>query len=331
MGLRDADYVDRAELAEEVREWIRRGRVVGEELTSIEIEHDGSDDPVKMFPTGEIPKWDEADGDKASELIEAIAKALERDARHLDGVQRYFVLAYHAKSKRATGRIPFELHIEKEGKKRKNGPTYGTDEQSTNALLARLVEKGFGQLGHWTNQSLDRAQKDLRERDQENANLRHELALIRVKFDEMQTQAEARKLQAEESKERREMLREIYKDLKMLAPTIVNRIANEKVLPEAELAPEQIVLRELVRTLDGEEVGMLLDGIAMKHPRAALMLCELFKGVQTEDVRRLQIREELEKRLLAEKQKMEKDKAEAEAASKLPTGPDRPILSQRVA
>jgi hypothetical protein len=129
------EYVDRGELAVAVRDWIERGKIVGEEIRHILVQHEGSRDPVDTIRAEDVPK--SADGEAADEFVEKIAKKIESDAAGYKGtLEQYYVELFTGTRERSTSRFTCSCAIDKSERR---GRTERADEKGALALAMRLA------------------------------------------------------------------------------------------------------------------------------------------------------------------------------------------------
>jgi hypothetical protein len=278
-------HVDRADLRRTLAEWIERGKnVIGEEIRCIKLMHEASSDPVDVIPAKEIPT--DVDSENLDTLTEKIACRLEADAAGFKGAeQQYFVELYRGSAERSQGRLPCAIAILKG--ERRGSSSKVTDEKGLLALAGSLALRGFDAIEGRSKAD----QKQYVDSLNREAGLRVENDALRGQLEEMRTIVNDQKSQLESNVETNAMVREIFLDAKTMIPVLINRMAGEQILPMSELAPEQLLLRELVRELDKDEIRLIIEGLASKKPRIGIMLGELILKVQGEDVRRKDIRE----------------------------------------
>jgi hypothetical protein len=279
-------YVDRERLAEGVREWIERSDEVGQDLQAIVIMHEGSGDPVDTITAAQIPKNPKPNEstEKVDALIEKIAKKIENDARGWDGThQQYFVEA-RLTGHRATSRLTFGIAMKEKG--RKGGRTETADDKGERQMLMRLLDNVVTKVMDRHDRIENRSDLRLDKSQAREDALRYQVSALQAALDDSLTAKEERIAAAETRKEDSAMKRELFRDVKGLIPTVVNRMTGGQILPEAELAPEQKMLRVMVRDLDGPEMESFLRMLEATKPRLALMLAELVLSVQGEDARR---------------------------------------------
>lgn len=277
-------YVDRGEVGRNLRDWIERGKIVGEEIRCIVLVHEESRDPVDTIPREQIPKTLE-ESDAIDVLVGKIADKLEGDARgHKGSEEQYYVECYTGTNQRSSSRLPCLVAIdESERRGRKLKPT----EEGALALMMKIADNSQNRLEKQVDKADIRYDASLKREE----NLRNENIALRVKMDEMIKAHEKEKIEAQDRAETRAMVRELFQDAKAAVPTLINRLAGETVLPVSELGPEQLLLRELVRQLDTDEMRYMIEMIAAKKPRIGIMIAELVLKVQGEDVRRKGIRD----------------------------------------
>jgi hypothetical protein len=301
------DCVDRERLATAVRDWIRRGKVIGHELVAIEIRHEGTSHPVETYETHELPKEDQ--GEATEDFIERVASKMEGDAGGQRGVFcQYYVEARFSGSKRVAAREPFGLEIDVVGANGKRGRTEKPNAEGVTALALRAMSDMHDRTIKARDRECERLHRQLDASYVREENLRNENGSLRVVIDNMLSSHEERRDNAAARLENRQMLRELFRDAKYGIPVLINRLAGKNTLPEGELGPEQRLLRAFVRDLDGPEVAGAIEMLAQAKPRVALMLAELVMKIQEEDGRRTGITEAAEriivnsKKLIAEEE-----------------------------
>lgn len=301
-------YVDRGEVSRSVRDWIERGKIVGEEIRCIVLVHDESRDPVDTFPREQIPKSLE-ESEAIDVLVGKIADKLEGDAKgHKGSEEQYYVECYTGTNQRSSSRLPCLVAIdETERRGRKLKP----NEEGVLALAIKIADNSQNRLEKQIDKADTRYDASLKREEL----LRLENANLRVKMDEMISAREKEKIEAADRAETRAMVRELFLDAKAAVPTLINRLAGENVLPVSELGPEQLLLRELVRQLDTDEMRYMIEMIAAKKPRIGIMIAELVLKVQGEDVRRKGIRDFAQKTI--EEGKKEIAKLEGKEVKKI--------------
>lgn len=280
--------VDRADLRRTLADWIERGKdVIGEEIRCIKLLHEGSSDPVDVIPPKEIPhNAGDANSEELDKLTEKIAMRLEADAAGFKGAeQQYYVEVYRGTAERSTGRLPCLVAILKGD--RRGSSSKVTDEKGVIAACVRIAEEGFAAVKDQNNKNEKRYTDSLNR----EAALRVENDSLRGELEAMRTIINTQRGELESNAETKAMVRELFLDAKAMVPVLINRMAGDQIIPASELAPEQLLLREVVRELDATEIRMLIEALAAKKPRIGIMLGELILKVQGEDVRRQDIRQ----------------------------------------
>lgn len=303
-------------LALEVRDWIRTSKVIGEEMTAIVISHENSPEPVHTVPRKLIPESPE--GQDVDDLVETLCKKMENDARGFCGVFcQYFVEA--KQGHRSFARIPFGLEIAKTTTRA--GRTEKANEEGVISAALRGQQQAMTHADLAVTRALAKAERDVLRADQrfeaglvrEEA-MRAELMSLRAENDAMRTQEQLRLENAKAAERHEKRMDELFRDLKTYAPVILNRIAGDDVVPLGELAPEQLLLRQAVRELDGPEVASAIKLLAGANPRVAIMLSELVLKVKGEDERRDRVTEAA-REIIAEHKPKEAPKVEPAKAS----------------
>jgi hypothetical protein len=301
------EYVNRAEVATDVREWVRDGQIIGEELSAIVVLHDGSSDPVHTVHAARLPK--ESEGEAFDDLVELICSKIERDARQWNGThQQYFVEARHGH--RTYARITVGLTID--DKPGKRGRTEKPNEEGVASLCLRYLDRFAERQVNSGAAEVSRLSKLLDESYKREEAGRHENMALRAENDILRTAKELREQNARTAERRDKMIEELFRDLKTYAPTIINRMADKDIVPMGELAPEQMLLRQMVRELDGPEVAGAIKMLTQANPRVAVMLAELVLKVKGEDARRDRV-SDAAREIIADAKK-EEDAAKVPAA-----------------
>jgi hypothetical protein len=279
--------VDRGRLARELREWLTEVSEEGRKIAKVVIAHEGSAHPVRVYP--QLP--DKGEGPAADAFIAKVAERMESDARNWSGKpQKYWVEGWRGEDEFYTSRIGFEVAIEDPEEGSGHGPTEKPTEQGITQMLMRLLDSSHGKslahLGRHSEAFILLLMQELGEKRKEIQRLTDERATMIQAFEAMATEKTKRDLLEAEAKRNGEMVEELFKDVKAALPILANRFAGEKLFPEPELAPEQVILRQLVRDLEGPEMQALLHAIAQKSPRTGIMISELALKVKGEDERR---------------------------------------------
>lgn len=274
--------VDRADLRRTLAEWIERSKdVVGEEIRCIKIIHEASSDPVDVIPAREIPMTGlDAEDDPLGTFAEKIAQRIEADAAGFRGAeQQYYVELYRSNGERSSGRLPCTVSILKGD--RRGSSSKVTDEKGLIDLCATLAREGFGAVKD-QNKGIQKLYADACQRE---ASLRLEKDALLGELEEMRTIINNKNEQLASKAETREMIGELFKDARALAKVLMMRAAGDNT-PLSELAPEQLVIREVIRELDGPTLRMVIAALSEKSPRVGILLGELILKTQGEDERR---------------------------------------------
>lgn len=305
------EYINRAEVATDVREWVRDGQIIGEELTSIVVLHDGSSDPVHTVHAARIPK--EAEGQDFDDLVELICSKIERDARQWNGThQQYYIEARHGH--RTYARVTQGLTVD--DKPGKRGRTEKPNEEGVASLCLRYLDRFAERQVNSGAEEVKRLSKLLEESYKREEAGRFENMGLRAENDILRTAKELREQNARTAERRDKMIDELFRDLKMYLPSIVNRMTDKDILPMGELAPEQMLIRQVVRELDGPEVVVAIKMLTQANPRVAAGLAELVLKVKGEDARRDRVTDACHE--LIDEAKKEKEKTEAPPAPQAP-------------
>lgn len=281
-------HVDRADLRRTLAEWIERSRdVVGEEIRCIKIIHETSSDPVDVIPAREIPMTGlDAEDDPLGTFAEKLAQRIEADAAGFKGAeQQYYVELYRGNNaERSSGRLPCTVSILKGD--RRGSSSKVTDEKGLIDLCATLAREGFGAVKD-QGRGIQKLYTDALNRE---AGLRLEVDTMRGQLEEMRAIINQKNEQLASKAETREMVGELFKDARALAKVLMMRAAGDHT-PLSELAPEQLVIREVIRELDGPTLRMVIAALSEKSPRVGILLGELILKTQGEDERRAGVRD----------------------------------------
>lgn len=242
------------EKTEKLERWIRQQMNLNRKdgpLVRLDLVHMGASKQPILF-SEEI-----GSGADSQDLASRIMQEAENDAEGLGGVQRYDVQGFFEKAKTAKAHHRFRLHVADEYQSDSDG--YGSEPANAKGHLSQLMRHNEAMFRQTTAYSFDM----MRTLAKENEHLRKRCETLEGKFHE---QAEAyeelislqheRELETYKAQRKEERMDEALSTLKMIGPTLVNRLTGKKILPE-NASPEAAAIDEFMETLDQEQIQKL--------------------------------------------------------------------------
>jgi len=251
--------------------WIRSAKYdtnvsKGIPLKRLELVHYGGRKEDTLYSLDDITT--ETDENEAANTLLHHA---ERDAEGLGGTQSYGIYAYYGDGKRPAYKHRFRLScVDPFGDAADIGSEPPTEKGITKQLMrhvegmARINASSMGGIIAHYEKTIERLQKrveTLESRELESKEAYEELLSLKQTRD-------IEKLQAE-SKEKR--IDDIVGTVKMLLPSVVNKLAGKEVVPGAT-DPVRIQVEAVVKTLKPEQLSKMMNVLEPQQAAALMTL-----------------------------------------------------------
>ena len=231
------------------------GGKLGQELLSVEVPEELSDN------------WCE---DKSSEIYgEAGNDALGIE----QGVQRYVLLVYRAdEPDTLRGRLAFTIagpdRVETDG-----FISETPDKQGLTTMLMRHLESTEKTYAGVTGTLMGIMQRMTVALAEENTSLRAKQLESIEATESMLSMQQERQLAVSKAESHTRMIEDMLKEVKLLAPAVVNRLTGRQMLPESQ-SPKEVMATKFAETLSDEQKLSIASQLT---PTQQIALAELFR------------------------------------------------------
>lgn len=238
----------------------------GGEVFSIRIPH--NDDHVQVGD------------DELLHLINDIEGAALDDAEGIGaGVQRYKLLAFFKHEPRPLTRFSFRMSAtEFDGEEDEIGMSEAPDQKGLTAQLMRHNEALMRTAVMGANQTIGLLTRTVRSQGEQIENLLSERRETFSLVEDLKSKKHERELMTLEAENQQKRHQDLFEKASLLLPTVVNRIAGKKLLPEANTA--LIMIKELAESLSPDQLPGLMKSL---RPEQQILLMDLMKATQEED------------------------------------------------
>lgn len=269
--------ISKPKIVKVIRRWLFDG-VDGESVRVLALRHVGDQESgagrvVRSFHH----PWNMVEGEgKVDALVTALLETVEDDAGEQGGTQKYVIEAYSGESSTE----PSESAALTVNVRRKDvdedlgiGPSEKPNGTGLVSMTMRHLENR-DRISAGTTMSMFQQMSNMVESQRMQLNAMEERRLEeRRLYEDMLSQAHDRKIRERESEFRQEILRDLANYGKAFVPAILNKVANEKILPE-HTPPERKALGFFFDSCDPDEWASMMAALSSK-PHLVMMLNSL--------------------------------------------------------
>jgi len=236
------------------------GEKLGHEILSLEIP----------------PTFDES---WLSEVILEIEQTTQGDADELGGMQRYCLLVYR-NSERSSGRFPFRVAGHEE-----SAEEMLSEPATAQGLLSQLMR--HNEINSKTALQAVAQVLTMQHRtiEEQGSQLRHhvsqQIEMVRL-IEELHSAKHERELSMRKAESQERFANDAMDKAMLLLPSIVNKLAGQKLLPERS-TPEVETLRAFLSSLKQEQWNHIMSGLSKEQQIALGSFLDIL-GNKAEDV-----------------------------------------------
>ena len=222
------------------------------------------------------PIWEEEheEGTSAADYTRMVVLEAESDAESMGGIQKYSLQSFHGKRKTSTRKMRFRIaggeDLDAEGEMSESGAT-GLVKQSHRHIEATM-KVALGSVEVMMRRQ-DRALQRAEERA-EKAEDRH-FELIKLQ-EELLSRRQERELEIIRAHNSEKRIDEALETVKLLGPSIVNRISGKNLLPE-NTSPAENAINAFIESIEPEQMEKLATGGILK-PAQMIAIMELINN-----------------------------------------------------
>jgi hypothetical protein len=208
------------------------------------------------------------------ELASEIFQTAQADGEEHEGPAKYTVLAYFGGANFPSSRCPAVRVLSSmrsdgdyQETEMPNSRGFATQQMRHNEVLMRMLVSSAAQHSQHTERLLSRAYDRIE-------SLEEERGTFLDAFERLQQGSHERELEARSHDANLKHREEMLEQVKVLVPTVVNKVAGKKLLPEKTTAKDEIV-HSLLASLSPEQMAAL-QGILT--PAQLVGFAELYEG-----------------------------------------------------
>lgn len=194
---------------------------------------------------------------KIDDYVRWAARVIDREAKAFGGLQRFGVFIYHTDSEHHTGR--YGVTVLADPIEDENGDFANSEPANQKGFLAQAMR--HVEVRHQQSHNVEVHASGVLERQINTANARieyleKERTEMIKRYEEAESLKHEREMRQKEFEAKEVRMKQVMDLLMMLGPTIVNRMAGKKLLPE-KTDPRVEMLRSFMASLDDKQIEQL--------------------------------------------------------------------------